>query len=108
MRRSADRHGACAKQRLPPSAESIVAIGAIDPNAVAIPAPVVSAVIHAPSGAFPTAVVGRYDYNREHLTAYAAASRAGGSAYAEFLHEYVFAVDSHAEYLALAGAEPSA
>jgi acyl CoA:acetate/3-ketoacid CoA transferase alpha subunit len=102
------RETAFAAKRTVLLTEAVVAVGAIDPNSVAIPAPVVSSVIHAPSGAFPTAVVGRYDYNREHLTAYAAASKAGGSAYAEFLDEYVFAVNSHAEYLALAGGEPSA
>jgi glutaconate CoA-transferase subunit A len=84
-------------------AESLAQLGTIDPDEVSIPAPYVSAVVHVPYGAHPTAVYGRYDYDRSQLEAYAAASRAGGEIYERFLNDYVRGVESQEQYLARAG-----
>jgi glutaconate CoA-transferase subunit A len=85
-------------------AEELVPPGSIDPDTVVVPAPFVSAVVHVPSGAYPTAVQGRYDYDRAHLELYAAAARAGGDEYARYLDTYVFGAGSHERFLELAGA----
>lgn len=63
------------------TAERVVPRGGIDPGLVTIPGTVVSAVAEVPSGGWPTAVYGAYDYDAAMLTEYAAASRAGGDAY---------------------------
>lgn len=97
------REMACAARQTVVLAEEVVPAGSLDPNAVAIPGAVVSAVVHAPFGAYPTAVFGRYDYDRAHLERYEQAAREGGDAYARYLDEYVFGVDSHERYLERAG-----
>lgn len=87
-------------------AEEVVPPGSLDPDVVSIPGPFVTAVVHVPFGAYPTAVAGRYDYDRAHLELYAAAAREGGDAYARYLDEYVVGVDSHERYLERAGVAP--
>lgn len=84
-------------------AEEVVPAGSLEPDAVAIPAPFVRSVVHVPFGAHPTAVMGRYDYDRAHLELYSSAAHEGGDAYARYLDEYVFGVDSHERYLERVG-----
>jgi glutaconate CoA-transferase subunit A len=84
-------------------AEELAERGSLDPDRVAIAAPFVSAVVHVPFGAYPTAVQGRYDYDRAHLELYAAAARAGGDEYAGYLDRYVHGAGSHERFLELAG-----
>lgn len=84
-------------------AEEVVPAGTLPPNAVTILGPSVTAVVHAPFAAHPTAVAGHYDYDRAHLELYAAAAREGGEAYARYLDEYVRGVSSHEEYLERTG-----
>jgi glutaconate CoA-transferase, subunit A len=97
------RETAFAAKRTVVLAESLASAGAFDPNLVAIPAAFVSAVVHVPHGAHPTAVANRYDYDRDHLTLYAAAARDGGEAYRDYIASYVLGVVSHGEYLKRAG-----
>ena len=68
-----------------------------------IPGPFVRAVVLVPFGAHPTAVLGRYDYDRAHLMRYSSAAGEGGDAYARYLDEYVFGVESHEGYLERVG-----
>lgn len=84
--------------------EELVPVGAIDPNAVLIPAAIVDAVCPAPRGAHPTAVHGCYDYDREHLHDYAATGRDGRDTHQAYLDKFVLGVDDHAGYLQLVGA----
>jgi glutaconate CoA-transferase, subunit A len=84
-------------------AEEIVPSGSLDPDRVTIASPFVGAVAEAPRGAHPTAVAGRYDYDRAHIEEYSVAAREGGAAYERYLDEYVYGVDSHASYLERAG-----
>ena len=98
-----NREMAGAAKRTVVLAEEVVPAGSLDPDAVAIPGPLVTAVVHVPFGAYPTAVVGRYDYDRAHIELYVEAAREGGDAYARYLDEYVYGVDSHQRYLERAG-----
>lgn len=98
------RELALAARRTVLLAEELAPTGSLDPDAVMIAAPFVAAVVHVPHGAYPTAVYERYDYDRAHLELYVAAAAAGGDAYARYLDEYVYGVDSHAGFLALTGA----
>jgi len=97
------RETALAARRTVVLAEEVVSTGSLDPNAVTIPGPFVDSVVQVPFGAHPTAVAGRYDYDREHLELYVAAAREGGDVYAGYLDEYVFGVDSHERYLERVG-----
>jgi glutaconate CoA-transferase subunit A len=97
------RETAFAARRTVVLAEEIVPVGSLDPDAVAIPSPFVSAVAHVPVAAHPTAVLGLYDYDGRHLEIYAAAAREGGPAYADYLDEYVLGTDSHEDYLVRVG-----
>jgi glutaconate CoA-transferase subunit A len=97
------RETAFAALRLVVLAESVVPVGTLDPDAVTIPAPYVSAVACVPFAAHPTAVAGRYDYDREQLMVYAAAGREGGAVYRRYLDEFVHGVESHDHYLERAG-----
>lgn len=67
------------------TAERVVPRHGIDPSMVIIPGTVVSAVVEVPGGGHPTAVYGAYDYDADELTAYAAASKAGGDAFSRFV-----------------------
>ncbi len=84
-------------------AEEVVAAGTLSPEAVTIPGPLVTAVVHLRRAAYPTAAVGLYDYDASHLELYAAAAAEGGDAYARYLDQFVYGVDSHQAYLARAG-----
>jgi glutaconate CoA-transferase, subunit A len=98
------RETALAARRTVLLAEELAERGSLDPDAIVIPAPFVTAVGHVPFGAYPTAVQGRYDYDRAHLELYAAAARDGGDAYAGYLERYVHGAGSHERFLELAEA----
>lgn len=83
------RQTALAAERTVLVAEEVVPIGSIDPDEVVIPAPVVTAVCPVVRGAAPTAVYGRYDYERSELEEYARAAWSGGSAYEAYLDAHV-------------------
>jgi acyl CoA:acetate/3-ketoacid CoA transferase len=80
-------------------AEDVVAAGDIPPDSVIFPGPAVAGVVHVAHGAYPTAVSGRYDYDRSHLERYAEAAAASAAAYDLYLDEYVRSVSTHKEYL---------
>jgi len=84
-------------------AEEIVGPREIAPERVLIPATLVSDVVEVPHGAHPTSVLGKYDYDREHLTEYAAATRSGDSGRQSYLEHYVLGTADHADYLKVAG-----
>ena len=86
--------------------EELVPEGSLDPNMVAIPAAIVDAVSLVPSGAHPTALHRRYDYDRTHLQDYAVAARASGDAHAAYLEKFVLGSDDHAAYMDLIGVSP--
>jgi glutaconate CoA-transferase subunit A len=98
------RDSALASQRVVVVCEQIVEVGAIDPERVTVPGVAVDAVVHLPHAAHPTAVHDQYDYDREHLAAYAARAREGPESHSRYLDDFVFGVRDHAEYLARAGA----
>ncbi len=87
-------------------AEEIVAADEIraQPELTLIPSFRVSALVHLPHGAHPTAVFRSYDYDSEHLALYAEASRTQG-AFDEYISRFVNDTD-HAEYLARIGGAP--
>ena len=62
----------------------------------------VTALIHAPGGAHPTACRGRYDVDEGHIKEYL---RLAGSdaAFSEYVQRYVFDLKDHAAYLAQVG-----
>jgi len=97
------REAACAARETVLLAEEVVPVGSLDPDAITIPGPFVSAVAHVRWAAYPTAAVGLYDYDRQHLEMYVAAAVEGGDAYARYLDEYVYGVDSHEQFLERAG-----
>ena len=97
------REAACAAGKTVLLAEEIVPLGSLDPDSVTIPGPVVSAVVHVPWAAWPTAVAARYDYDRAHLEMYVAAAQEGRDAYARYLDEFVYGVESHEQFLEHAG-----
>jgi acyl CoA:acetate/3-ketoacid CoA transferase alpha subunit len=98
------RDTAFASRRVVVVCEELVTDGSIDPNRVTLPGAVVTAVVPALRSAHPTAVFGRYDYDREHLNAYAIAAREGRDAHDSYLDTFVRGVQGHAAYLELAGA----
>lgn len=75
-----------------------------EPERNRIPPFVVSAVAHVPWGAHPHSVHNCYDYDPEHLTAFARAGKADDT-FREYLDRYVFGVASHEEYLEAVGGE---
>jgi acyl CoA:acetate/3-ketoacid CoA transferase alpha subunit len=79
------RQTALAAARTVLIAEEVVSVGSLDPDAVTIAAPFVSAVCHVEYGALPTAAYGRYDYDRDRLTDYASAAGEGGATYEDYL-----------------------
>ena len=74
-----------------------------DPMRTIIPGYRVDSIVKVPYGAHPTAVYKYYDYDREHLAVYANAARQKET-FEKYLQEYVFAFDSHEEYLQKIGA----
>jgi glutaconate CoA-transferase subunit A len=97
------RETALASRAVVLQAEEVVSAGSIDPNRVAIPGAVVTAVVPLAEGAHPTAVVGRYDFDREHLERYVGFSGRGRQGMAEYLDRYVYGVADHRDYLRLVG-----
>jgi glutaconate CoA-transferase, subunit A len=83
--------------------EQLVPVGSIAPEEAIIPGAVVSAVAVVPRGAHPTAVLGRYDYDRRHLEEYVDLARLGQRGVTEYVDRYVRGVTGHDEYLARAG-----
>jgi glutaconate CoA-transferase subunit A len=74
-----------------------------EPERTIIPAHRVESVIHQPYGAYPTAVLGRYDYDARHLQMYVDYSkRAEGIS--EYIDVYIRGTKDHREFLRRAGA----
>ncbi|MHB8917142.1 MAG: CoA-transferase [Desulfocucumaceae bacterium] len=73
-----------------------------DPGVTVIPAHCVSAVVHAPWGAYPTAVPGCYDYDYEYINYYQACAKKS-EAFSEYLKKYVFGVKDFDQFLEIAG-----
>jgi acyl CoA:acetate/3-ketoacid CoA transferase len=63
-----------------------------------IPSILVDAVAHAPFGAHPGGLTGRYAPDREAMARYVAASR-DDSSFAEYLETHVFGTRDHDEYV---------
>jgi len=63
-----------------------------------IPSILIDSVVHAPYGAHPAGLEGRYRTDKTHMQRYVAASRDDAS-FAEYLREHVFDVVSHEEYV---------
>jgi glutaconate CoA-transferase, subunit A len=63
-----------------------------------IPSILVDDVVHAPFGAHPGGMVGRYGPDKVHMKAYVEASR-DDAGFADYLKTYVFDVASHDEYV---------
>jgi glutaconate CoA-transferase subunit A len=63
-----------------------------------MPSILVDSVVHAPYGAHPAGLEGRYRADKTHMQRYVAASRDDAS-FAEYLREHVFDVVSHEEYV---------
>lgn len=74
----------------------------VPPDQALIPGSVVDAVVELPCAAHPTAVAGRYDYDRAHLEAYTALARKGPAGMRAYLERYVLSVPDHSAYLAIA------
>ena len=68
-------------------------------TATFIPSILVDTVVHAPFGAHPAGLEGRYRVDKAHMQRYAAAARDDAS-FAEYLRTHVFDVQCHEEYLA--------
>ncbi|HUY09477.1 MAG TPA: CoA-transferase [Candidatus Dormibacteraeota bacterium] len=79
--------------------EQIVEMGELDPSRVTIPGEYVTAVAVSPRGAHPTAVFGRYDYDRKHLELYEKAATSGEEASREYLERWVLGVADEQAYL---------
>ena len=73
-----------------------------DPDGVFISSLNVTAVVHTPNGAHPTAVPGKYEMDREHIKEYIAASQSDATFHA-YLEKYVIG-KTEAEYQALVNA----
>ena len=63
-----------------------------------LPSILVDAVVHAPFGAHPGGLTGRYPVDRDAMRAYAAASHSDET-FAAWLDEHVFGVDDQADYV---------
>ena len=63
-----------------------------------VPSILVDTVVHAPFGAHPAGLTGRYGPDKIHMAGYVAAAR-DDAAFAEYLRKHVFDVASHAEYV---------
>jgi glutaconate CoA-transferase subunit A len=69
---------------------------------VLVPGIHVSAVVHAPRGAHPTAFEGRYPMDAEHVREYVKAAESD-AAFAAWLERYVYEVPDHVAYLERVG-----
>jgi glutaconate CoA-transferase, subunit A len=112
QRADADGHAHCwgnlgityqagmAARRVILTAEEIVEPDVIlsDPNRILLPPHRVSAVVHAPGGAYPSPVQGHYGRDHAAYTEYHAATRERAG-YVDWLDEWVFGVASLKEYL---------
>ena len=108
----ADRHGnvscgypveavilAEASQHVIVTAEEVVdRLAEKDATGTFIPAILVDTVVHAPFGAHPAGLTGRYGPDKAHMARYVAASR-DDAAFAEYIKTHVFDVASHEEYV---------
>lgn len=83
-------------------AETLVEERSTPPDRVAIPGEVVTAVVPLARGAHPTAVWGRYDFDRGHLEEYVGLVSRGPKGVERYLERYVYGVRGHDEYLRLA------
>ena len=63
-----------------------------------IPSILVDTVVHAPFGAHPSGMPGRYGPDKAHMERYVAASQ-DDAAFAQYLRTFVFDVESHTEYV---------
>jgi acyl CoA:acetate/3-ketoacid CoA transferase len=109
----ADRHGnvscgyaveavilAEASQHVIVTAEEVVdRLAEKDAVGAFIPSILVDTVVHAPFGAHPAGLTGRYAPDKAHMARYVAASR-DDAAFAEYVRTHVFDVANHAEYVA--------
>ena len=77
-----------------------------DPRGTFLPAIHVTAVVHAPKGAHPTACPGYYDMDERQIREYMEAS-VSDEALAAYLDKYIFAFKSHEEYLEALGLTPA-
>lgn len=86
------------------STEEIVDADALrrSPYGVRLSGIYVTAVVHAPGGAHPTACRERYRIDESHLQQYLKLARSGET-FREYLHRYVFELKDHAAYLAGVG-----
>jgi glutaconate CoA-transferase subunit A len=81
------------------TAEEIVdRLGEKDATGTFVPSIHVDAVVHAPFGAHPAGLEGRYGPDKVHMQRYVAAARDDAS-FAEYLRAHVFDIASHEEYL---------
>ena len=88
-----------ASRRVIVTVEEIVAeVSREDTSGTFIPGIHVSAVTHAPFGAYPTACDGHYELDEKQIVEYVEAS-ASDEAFSEYLRKYVFEVENHKAYL---------
>lgn len=91
-----------ASDRVIVTAEEIVdEVTAADPDGLFISSLNVTAVVHAPHGAHPSAVPGKYEMDREHIKEYIAAS-ASDETFKAYLDKYIYG-KTEADYQALVG-----
>jgi glutaconate CoA-transferase, subunit A len=74
------------------------------PNQNQIPGIHVTAVVHLPYGAYPTACFGHYDYDPIYLKEYAKYAK-NDQLYREYVDKYIYGVRDHEDFLKLIGAE---
>ncbi len=67
----------------------------------------VTALVHVPGGAHPTACRGRYDIDEAHIREYLRLARSDDT-FRDYLQRYVFDLKDHATYLAEVGLAPLA
>jgi len=75
-----------------------------NPNQNQIPGIHVSAVVHLPYGAYPTACYGYYDYDPSYLKEYAKCAK-NDQLYRDYVEKYIYGVHCHEEFLKLVGTE---
>jgi len=69
------------------------------PHLVEIPSYRTTAVVEAPWGSHPNAVLGEYTGDDEHMEHYAQCAKEGGDSFSGYLDRYVYGVADHREYL---------